>query len=244
MEPFCEVRTPARNYGPARLAGGTVVTPLARRLAGEAGIDLAAVKGSGPHGRIVARDVEQVRQAPAAAPAAAAANIVLTAEVALGQALALCADVPAIELADIIVKAWAAALVRATPAAPSDIALRLGDSRAVIRDAAGKSLTAIAGARRDAATANETPGTANAISMPNVPGIASIADVLRPPHTTVLSLGAARRAPVEAPDGSVTFIDAVTATLTCDARTVDAELGAGLLAAFQGFVERPVTLIV
>ena len=31
------------------------VTPLARRLAGEAGIDLANVKGSGPHGRIVAR---------------------------------------------------------------------------------------------------------------------------------------------------------------------------------------------
>src|SRR4051794_7039190 len=32
MEPFREVRTPERNYGPARLPGGTVVTPLARRL--------------------------------------------------------------------------------------------------------------------------------------------------------------------------------------------------------------------
>ena len=36
-------------------------TPLARRLAGEAGIDLANLKGSGPHGRIVARDVETAR---------------------------------------------------------------------------------------------------------------------------------------------------------------------------------------
>jgi pyruvate dehydrogenase E2 component (dihydrolipoamide acetyltransferase) len=58
LDPFFEVRTPARNYGAAKLAGGTVVTPLARRLAGEAGIDLSRLTGSGPHGRIVARDVE------------------------------------------------------------------------------------------------------------------------------------------------------------------------------------------
>ena len=73
LDPFFEVRTPARNYGPARLAGGTVVTPLARRLAAEAGIELGQVKGSGPHGRIVARDVEAsraigARSAPAATP--------------------------------------------------------------------------------------------------------------------------------------------------------------------------------
>ena len=66
MEPFREVRSPERNFGPARLPGGTVVTPLARRLAGEAGIDLAKIKGSGPHGRIVAADIEQARStAPA-----------------------------------------------------------------------------------------------------------------------------------------------------------------------------------
>ena len=33
LDPFFEVRTPERNYGPAKLAGGTHVTPLARRLA-------------------------------------------------------------------------------------------------------------------------------------------------------------------------------------------------------------------
>ena len=33
LDPFFEVRTPERNYGPARLPGGTRVTPLARRLA-------------------------------------------------------------------------------------------------------------------------------------------------------------------------------------------------------------------
>ena len=67
MDPFRQVRTPERNYGPARLASGTTVTPLARRLAGERGIDLTRVAGSGPHGRIVARDIEQAAPGPAAA---------------------------------------------------------------------------------------------------------------------------------------------------------------------------------
>jgi len=71
LDPFREVRTPERNFGPARLASGTVVTPLARRLAGEAGIDLARVTGSGPHGRIVARDVEQATVGAKAARSAA-----------------------------------------------------------------------------------------------------------------------------------------------------------------------------
>lgn len=50
-------------------------SPLARRLAKEAGIELGRINGSGPHGRIVARDVEDAKsgkglKAPAAAPAA------------------------------------------------------------------------------------------------------------------------------------------------------------------------------
>ncbi|MEW5727384.1 MAG: pyruvate dehydrogenase complex dihydrolipoamide acetyltransferase, partial [Pseudomonadota bacterium] len=54
-------------------------SPLARRIAGDAGLDLKAVKGTGPHGRIVKADVEaalkggapKAAAAPAAAPKAA-----------------------------------------------------------------------------------------------------------------------------------------------------------------------------
>ncbi len=71
LDPFFEVRTPERNFGPARLGGGITVTPLARRLAGEAGIELSRLRGSGPHGRILARDIEEAPR-PSRAPAAEA----------------------------------------------------------------------------------------------------------------------------------------------------------------------------
>ncbi len=74
LDPFFEVRTPERNFGPARLSGGVTITPLARRLASEAGIDLSRLRGSGPHGRIVARDVEIAPRPAPHAPLAALAE--------------------------------------------------------------------------------------------------------------------------------------------------------------------------
>jgi pyruvate dehydrogenase E2 component (dihydrolipoamide acetyltransferase) len=57
--------------------GGRIFSsPLARRLAKEAGIDLSRVQGSGPHGRVVARDIDAAKsgngvRAPTTAPSAA-----------------------------------------------------------------------------------------------------------------------------------------------------------------------------
>jgi pyruvate dehydrogenase E2 component (dihydrolipoamide acetyltransferase) len=65
-------RTRGPPPSPARGEGTRVfASPLARRLAREARVDLASIRGSGPHGRIIRRDVEGLvgRQAPAAAPA-------------------------------------------------------------------------------------------------------------------------------------------------------------------------------
>ncbi len=76
LDPYFEVRTPERDYGPAKV-GGNAITPLARRLAAEAGIDLSRVKGSGPHGRVVAKDVGS---APATRGAAASVAGGLTLE--------------------------------------------------------------------------------------------------------------------------------------------------------------------
>jgi pyruvate dehydrogenase E2 component (dihydrolipoamide acetyltransferase) len=63
--------------------GRIKASPLARRLARERGIDLAALHGTGPEGRIVAEDVER---AEAGAPAAAtASNRLLQAPVPAGE---------------------------------------------------------------------------------------------------------------------------------------------------------------
>jgi pyruvate dehydrogenase E2 component (dihydrolipoamide acetyltransferase) len=66
---------------PARAEGTRIfASPLARRLAAEAGIDLRSLNGSGPHGRIVKADIEAAQAAgpaprPPAAPAPAAAPL-------------------------------------------------------------------------------------------------------------------------------------------------------------------------
>jgi pyruvate dehydrogenase E2 component (dihydrolipoamide acetyltransferase) len=75
---------------PARVAapnGGARIfaSPLARRLAKEAGLDLAALTGSGPHGRIVKSDVE-VAARNGATPAGAKAATAMTARPAPGAA--------------------------------------------------------------------------------------------------------------------------------------------------------------
>ncbi len=62
----------------AKPSGGRIfASPLAKRMAEQAGLDLAQVQGSGPNGRIVKADIEKAlaggvpaAQAPAAAPAA------------------------------------------------------------------------------------------------------------------------------------------------------------------------------
>jgi pyruvate dehydrogenase E2 component (dihydrolipoamide acetyltransferase) len=57
----------------ADTAGGRVkASPLARRIARERGIDLAAVAGTGPEGRVVAEDVERAAASAAPAPPVAA----------------------------------------------------------------------------------------------------------------------------------------------------------------------------
>ena len=317
MDPFREVRSPERNFGPAKLASGAFTTPLARRLASERGIDLSRISGSGPRGRVVAGDVEKAASsAGAMATGASAAQVkalydgiayeevpldsmrhtiakrlieakqtiphfYLTADIEIVRLIAMREEAnaaapqdktgnPAFKLSlnDFIIKAWAAALQR-IPAANavwaedrilrfthSDIgvavALEGGLITPVIRNAEAKSLTAISGDIRDLAARarakklkpNEYQGGASAISNLGMYGVREFAAIINPPHATILAVGASRRAPVEAADGSVKFVSQMTVTLSCDHRVVDGALGAELLAAFKRFVEAPVTALV
>lgn len=73
-EPKSETAAPAKSDAPAASkapAGRIFASPLAKTIALDKGIALKNIKGTGPNGRIVAKDVENYK-APAAAPAAAA----------------------------------------------------------------------------------------------------------------------------------------------------------------------------
>ena len=319
MDPFNAVRTPERNYGPAKLASGTTVTPLARRLAGERGIDLTRIFGSGPHGRIVAVDVERAAPGiatPAMATGASAAQVkalyegvtyeevpldsmrrtiatrlaeakqtiphfYLTADLDAGRLIAMREEAnaaapkdktgqPAFKLSlnDFIIKTWAAALQRIPSAnavwagdrilrfRSSDIGIAValdgGLITPVIRNANSKSVTTISAEMRDLADRarqkklkpNEYQGGSSAISNLGMYGVREFSAIINPPHATILAVGATRRAPVEADDGSVKFISQMTVTLSCDHRAVDGALGAQLLASFKDFIEKPVTALV
>jgi pyruvate dehydrogenase E2 component (dihydrolipoamide acetyltransferase) len=323
LDPFLEVRTPPRNYGPARIAGGTAVTPLARRLAAEGGLDLSHVNGSGPHGRILARDVEAARAIGAlTAPAAAAAtgmradeiksiyrdvpfeelpidamratiarrlvaakqtipHFYLMSDVAIGQLLDLreavnsavpkdAAGKPAFKLSinDVLIKAWAAALIRvpnANAVWAADRILRFkrcdigiavavegGLIAPVVRRAEMKSLSAIsqemkglaAGARARKLDPSDYQGGSSTISNLGMHGVREFCAIINPPQSTILAIGAVRRQAVEDADGGVSFTSVMTVTLSCDHRVVDGAVGAELLAAFKSIVEQPVTMLI
>jgi pyruvate dehydrogenase E2 component (dihydrolipoamide acetyltransferase) len=69
-------QAPAAKPAAAPSGGRIFASPLAKRIAAEKGLDLSAIKGSGPNGRIVKADVESAKPgaAPAAAPIAAVAH--------------------------------------------------------------------------------------------------------------------------------------------------------------------------
>jgi pyruvate dehydrogenase E2 component (dihydrolipoamide acetyltransferase) len=79
QKPAPAEQKPAVNGHSGGTSGDRVFSsPLARRLAKNAGIELGRIQGTGPHGRVIARDVEAAKaggglRAPSAAPAAAGA---------------------------------------------------------------------------------------------------------------------------------------------------------------------------
>ncbi len=72
---------------PAAPAGRVIASPRAKKLAGELGVDLAAVTGTGPAGKITEQDVKQAAASKSAKPAAPAP--LAQAEVKLGATVPL-----------------------------------------------------------------------------------------------------------------------------------------------------------
>jgi pyruvate dehydrogenase E2 component (dihydrolipoamide acetyltransferase) len=299
-------------------------SPLARRMAEQAGIDLKDVKGSGPKGRIVKRDIESFdgKSAPAAAEAPKAAPAEAPKEISQDEPLAVYGisadryeiekadnitkisakrlsesfrDVPhfplnvdcdldallafrmqlndrapegvKISVNDILIKASGLALKRVPEANSSwiedgriarhkhadvsvAVAIEGGLITPIIKDADAKGLAQISAEMKDLATRardrklkpEEFQGGTFSLSNLGMFGIKSFASILNPPQGMILSVGAGEERPV-VKDGALAKATVMTVTLTCDHRVVDGATGARWIAAFKGFVEDPMTML-
>ncbi|MBR9825390.1 MAG: pyruvate dehydrogenase complex dihydrolipoamide acetyltransferase [Alphaproteobacteria bacterium] len=73
-------------------------------------------------------------------------------------------------------------------------------------------------------------------------GVKSFASIINPPQGMIMSVGSGEKRPVVKND-ALAMATVMTVTLTCDHRVVDGATGAKWLAAFKGFVEDPMTML-
>jgi pyruvate dehydrogenase E2 component (dihydrolipoamide acetyltransferase) len=197
----------------------------------------------------------------------------LTADCRLDRLMALRAEINAgasgykLSINDMIIKAWALAL-RDVPMAnvtwtegtmlchdSVDLGVAVsidgGLITPIVRKAEVKALSVISNEMKDLAARakakklknNEYQGGTSAISNLGMFGVKDFAAIINPPHATILAVGAGE--PRGVWEGGV-FVPAtlMTVTLSVDHRAVDGALGAQVLQAFRGYIEKPLSMLV
>ncbi len=121
----------------------------------------------------------------------------------------------------------------------------------IVRRAEEKPLSIISNEMKDMAARarekklqpQEYQGGTTAVSNLGMFGVKDFSAVINPPHATILAVGAGeQRAVVK--DGAVGVATVMSVTLSTDHRAVDGALGAELLAAFKGYIENPIGMLV
>lgn len=299
-----ETPTPADNDRPK-------ASPLARKIAQEYGIDLRRIKGSGPQGRIVERDVlayldslkTEPTPTPAPIPTVAPSptpamtgrieplsrlrqitaqrtteakqtipHFYLTMEIDMEEALALRAklnqadETLKVSVNDLVVKACALALEKSPIVNASfqnnqlvypegihiglAIAVDEGLLVGVVRSCEQKSLRRIAQesqslihkAREGKLMPDEMTGNTFTISNLGMFGIEEFSAIINPPASAILAVGAVKKVPVVAEDGSIVARARMRVTLSCDHRVLDGATGARFLQELKRVLENPLLL--
>ncbi|PZR83041.1 MAG: pyruvate dehydrogenase complex dihydrolipoamide acetyltransferase [Stutzerimonas stutzeri] len=121
----------------------------------------------------------------------------------------------------------------------------------IVRDACHKTLSQISNEMKDMAARakarklkpEEYQGGTTAVSNLGMFGVKDFAAVINPPHATILAVGAGEpRAVVKG--GQLAVATVMSVTLSTDHRAVDGALGAELLQAFKGYIEKPMAMLV
>jgi len=131
------------------------------------------------------------------------------------------------------------------------VALPAGLITPIIRNAETKSLSTISNEMKDLAARararklkpQEYQGGTSSVSNLGMYGIKDFTAVINPPQSTILAVGAGEeRAVVRG--GKIEAAQIMSATMSCDHRSVDGALGAQLIGAFKAFIENPVMMLV
>ncbi|AJY46936.1 pyruvate dehydrogenase complex dihydrolipoamide acetyltransferase [Martelella endophytica] len=89
----------------------------------------------------------------------------------------------------------------------------------------------------------EYQGGTTAVSNMGMMGVKDFAAVVNPPHASILAVGAGEKRPVVKND-ELTIATVMSVTLSTDHRCVDGALAAEVLAAFKGYIESPMSMLV
>jgi pyruvate dehydrogenase E2 component (dihydrolipoamide acetyltransferase) len=131
------------------------------------------------------------------------------------------------------------------------VALPAGLITPIIRNAETKSLSAISNEMKELAARarakklkpQEYQGGTSSVSNLGMYGIKDFTAVINPPQSTILAVGAGEeRAVVRG--GKIEAAHIMSATLSCDHRSVDGALGSQLIGAFKALIENPVMMLV
>jgi pyruvate dehydrogenase E2 component (dihydrolipoamide acetyltransferase) len=121
----------------------------------------------------------------------------------------------------------------------------------IIRSAELKTLSAISNEMKDYGKRakerklkpEEYQGGTTAVSNMGMMGVKNFSAVINPPHATILAVGAGEQR-VIVKKGEMAIATMMSVTLSTDHRCVDGALGAELLAAFKGYIENPMGMLV
>ncbi|MGX5733457.1 pyruvate dehydrogenase complex dihydrolipoamide acetyltransferase [Bosea thiooxidans] len=121
----------------------------------------------------------------------------------------------------------------------------------IVRDACHKTLSQISNEMKDYAARakarklkpEEYQGGTTAVSNLGMFGVKDFAAVINPPHATILAVGAGEQR-VIVKGGQPAVATVMSVTLSTDHRAVDGALGAELLQAFKGYIEKPMAMLV
>ena len=297
-----------------------IASPLARRIAEQKGLNLSAISGSGPYGRIIKADVEAVQtgvstssartevsrqEAPVSVSVVSYSepsetpfvevkltsmrktiarrlteskqtvpHFYLTIDCEIDKLLALRKELNEgagdtdvkLSVNDFVIKAVGLALKKVPDANASfagdkiykysradisvAVAIEGGLITPVVRGACTKGLGEISTIVKDLAgrakegklAPHEYSGGTFSISNLGMFGIKEFSAVINPPEGAILAIGSGEQRPV-VKDGALAVATVMTCTLSCDHRVIDGTIGAEFLAAFKGYLQSPITML-